>query len=627
MSPEQAAGKTDVTVAADVYAMGAILYWMVAGRAPITGESAFEIVRKTIDQEPESMRDVRPDADRDLNLICLKALRKDPSERYASAIDFAADLRAWLAGEPLSVKPPTLLTSARRWLQKNFRGVAAGIGTGTFCGLWMGLTLLLQIADTQLETANSLYGQLQAADPPMIAKAFSWVELIPKAFRNALMSWTTLATAICGLATIGLSKPNRGDSGVTAAFTATLLSGILAFVISWAWAPIANNAHSAVSTDLELMTDYLFIHPDDRHIADQVLLERYPGIPGIDTWQRGELLRSKVSVDQSNSVPEGLLTGFVVTLFVASLPLFVASVLASFIWHRGHRGWGFFWRSLEVGFYATTFMFLFCRSLSSFAGAPPLIEIQVISAVVMMAAIFLALKRMPFWIRIPLFIVVLFTFGANMNDSNNVQNARWIAQEAKNDEALDLAATLMERNVEFTENREQLFRLATLYAYLDRDDDYLRTCTMLLKHDNFYHRRVAEQASKVLLLKPELHDNTPLAHRLARWASEQRAHQGWDYVVRSFSEYRQGNSLEAIQWADKAADTAIKQDAWKKEMIIATAKLLKALAYQKLGNTTESKKSLLEAESLYDPNSDVSFEAKLTYKMLRDELNSALGQP
>ena len=619
MSPEQAAGKADVTVAADVYAMGAILYWLVTGRAPVTGESAIDIVRKTIDQEPESMRSLRTDADRDLNLICLKALQKDPSERYASADELAADLKAWIAGEPLSVKPPTLLTTTRRWMQKNFRGVAVGLATGTVCGLWIGWTLLMQIAESQIETATSIYEQLQAADEPWIARAFAWIERLPAQLRSNYTRWITVVTAVAGIATIGWSKPKRGDAGVAASLTAAMLTGILAFVVSWAWAPIANNALDASKVDLQLLTDYLFLHPDDRHLAEDVLFERYPGLSDVESWKRSDVFQSKLGSDQSNSIPSGILTGLLVTFFVAAFPVFASGLLASVVWHRGHRGWAYTWRALEIGCYVTTLMFLLCRSLSSFAGAPPLLKYQLLSTVVMGAAVLLALKQQPFWIRIPFFLAVLFTFGINMEDASRVGHASWIAQGARGEEQMLSAAALLERNVAWSKDREQLVRLATLYAYLDKDDDYLRVCDRLLTHSNFYRRSVARDASRVLLLKPHLHDDMQLAHRLAKWASEQKGYQGWDYISRSFSELRLGEGLKAIDWADKAIETAIAQDAWYREMIVAIAEVLKVNAYRLLGEPEEADAAMVRAESAYDPESDVTFDAKLIFEMLREE--------
>lgn len=623
MSPEQAAGQTDVTIAADVYALGAMLYWLVSGRAPITGKNPFDIVQKTIEHEPESIRELRVDADRDLNLICLKALQKSPTERYHSAEAFASELQAWLDGEPLSVKPPTLFTSMRRWIQTNFRGVAVGVGVGSVCGLLMGFIILLQIAEGQLKAANALHEQLEAANPPWITSYFSWVVRVPEGIRETLPSWITVITAICGIATIGLSKPKRRDSGFAAAITASLLAGILSFVISWAWQPIANRTRQASHQDLQLLSDYLFLHPDDRALAEEIIFQRYPGLPKADTWERSGLMTAKISSDQAISIPGGIWIGLIVAGFVTAMPLFISSVLASVVWQRDYRRWAFLWRSLEIGVYATTLMFLMCRSLSDFLGAPPALRFQLISIVAIMAAIAIALKCKSVWWRIPMFVLVFVTTGMNLADSSKVDGAHWRAKTASTDAELAEIAPYFERHVAMNDDRKRRFQLATIYAYLGDDANYKKHCDLLLVDGNFYRRAVAEQTAKVVLLKPDIHTDLKQAHQLARWASEQRAWNGWDYLCRALSEQRQGNSAEALKWTEKCREAATQQQAWQKDTLIATAHLLDALVYQAQNDDQKMQLSQQEASNTFQPDSESSFEAKLTYKLLLAELRRA----
>lgn len=619
MSPEQAAGQTDVTTAADVYAMGAMLYWLVSGQPPITGQSAFDVVRKTIEHEPESIRQLRGDADRDLNLICLKALQKDPEKRYQSAEQFAGELQAWLDGEPLSVKPPTLFTSMRRWIQKNFRGVTVGVGVGVVCGLLLGFVILLQIAQGQLQAANSLHDRLQAADPPLLTTYFAWVELVPQGLRESLTGLVTVITAVCGLATIGLSKPKRGDSGVAAALTAALLSGILAFIISWAWQPIANRSHQASLQDLQLLADHVFLHPDDRELAEETLMRRYPGLSDVAPWTRSDLLTAKIFSDQASSIPVGIWTGLIVTVLVAALPLFVSSLLASVIWLHGHRGWAFFWRSLEIGYYATTLLFILSRSLSDFTGPPPALRFQVISAMVVMLSVAIALQRKSVWWRVPMLLLVFISTGVNLADSAKVSRAHWRAREARTVGEFAEIAPFLERQIASEDDRYRRFQLATVYAYLGDKTNYKKHCDFLLADGNFYDRTVAEQAAKLVFLKPNWHDDLSQAYQLAVWASTQRGFNAWDYLCRTLAEYRQGNFDVTHQWAIKCRETAREQGSWQKGELIATSHLIDALAYQSQGEVESSKESLAEAEKIFDFNSDSSFEPKLTYILLRAE--------
>ncbi len=101
MAPEQAEGHQGaVGPATDVYALGVILYELFTGRAPLLGETVLATLEQVRSGQPTPPHRLRADLPGELEIICLKCLRKVPRERYASAGELAADLRR-LSGEAM----------------------------------------------------------------------------------------------------------------------------------------------------------------------------------------------------------------------------------------------------------------------------------------------------------------------------------------------------------------------------------------------------------------------------------------------------------------------------------------------------------------------------------------------
>ncbi len=138
MAPEQALGRTkQITTTTDVYGIGAILYAVLTNHAPFGGDSVLETLEHVRQDLPEAPTRRNVQLPRDLEVICLKCLEKEPKRRYQSAAEVSADLNRWLNHEPILARPVSTATRVLLWCQRNpaLATLAASLVLATTLGL------------------------------------------------------------------------------------------------------------------------------------------------------------------------------------------------------------------------------------------------------------------------------------------------------------------------------------------------------------------------------------------------------------------------------------------------------------------------------------------------------------
>ena len=171
MSPQQAAGGAkQLTPAADVYSLGAILYELLTGQPPFALETALATLQAVREQEPRRPSTVNTHIDRDLEVVCLKCLDKDPARRYETAQALADDLERWLAGRPILARPAGPAERLWRWCKR--KPVVAALAATVIVSLVAGTVISAYFAiEARRQAAGEARQRREAQHQTQIADA------------------------------------------------------------------------------------------------------------------------------------------------------------------------------------------------------------------------------------------------------------------------------------------------------------------------------------------------------------------------------------------------------------------------------------------------------------------------
>jgi hypothetical protein len=599
MAPEQAQGTKEVTTAADVYALGAILYELLTGRPPFQAGTPLDTLLQVLEKEPEPPRTVHPKVDRDLELVCLKCLARDPQARYGSADALAADLERWLAGEPIGLRAASLATQVRAWLRQNLRTAGRALGLGLTWGVLLGaLGWVLASQEVAAHTAP-VYQRLPSLPRP-------WVLFAP-----AVPDWVLIGASPAmlvllggmGFATAVVVRPTTRHAAVAAGLAVGFLTAVLAFFLCIGWSVLLGRTLAAIDGDLGLVSDAAVTRaaPGGPQPGDR-LLARYPDLRRVPERQRSEVIRGKIIGDLVAGLITGLWWGMLVALVICLVPGVTGTVAAWSLLQR-HGGVArallpYAEGAVPVTLLAGLVVHFVIGPLAGAGAVAP--EAGWLAAVLAacglgVVAVWRRWPALPRWALHGAWVGVLVLFLAH-----EVRYASLEARAAK----LVQAGQLHDAARQF----EQLLRRQPGLAFQRyetavvclRDGDreaYRRHCAQLLEGARgTSDPRLADQAAKASLLggdaDPDLAPAAELADRAERLGGGDPSVADYIQLVRGMADYRSGKDEKALTWLRRCR----RAGNWYSSI---TALAFEAMTWQRLRQPDKAREALGQADAMY----------------------------
>ncbi len=307
MPPEQASASKEITTAADVYAIGAVLYEGLTGRPPHQGDSPLATLMLAAKGEVQPPSSFNRHADRVLELVCMKCLSREPNERYASPGLLADDLRRWLAGESVSVRPKSFVSVFSELVSHQLRSALGAMLIGIFGGVLMALPIYSNIAANLFGEPGAPFNLTELQEQlPNFALIDHWWLHPPAWLGDQGFLVAVSLSLLLGLAIERIVRPKETRQAIAVGLVAGLLMTIVQFgmygiAASWQTHKLAS------STRINTMARASLLPEPQRLQAVEDLFTEFPDLRATEPNDRAELLGKAVSTQMMLASPSSFL--------------------------------------------------------------------------------------------------------------------------------------------------------------------------------------------------------------------------------------------------------------------------------------------------------------------------------
>ena len=412
MPPEQATASKEITTSADVYAIGAVLYEGLTGRPPHQGDSPLATLMLAAKGEVQPPCSFNRQLDRSLELVCMKCLSREPNERYPSPGLLAEDLRRWLAGESVSVRPKSFVSVFGDLVSHQLRSAIGAMLIGIVGGLLTALPIYTNIATSLFSEQGSAFNltELRAQLPSLALRESWWLHPPAWLGKQGLLLGFSISLFL-GLAIEKVVRPKDTRQAIAVGLVAGLLMTIVQFgmygiAASWQTHKLAN------SSRINSMARASLLSEPQRQDAVEHLLAEYPDLRSAEPNHRAELLGKVVSTQMMLAAPSSFLGTLGVCLTFSIIYCLAGTVHANQLSNAKVAWFSKLVRYLEVmvllsgAMVTTVFVLLFTFGMIvNEHGAIPVPAQLIVILAIWIASTIPGWKMMQWYIRWPIYII------------------------------------------------------------------------------------------------------------------------------------------------------------------------------------------------------------------------------